>query len=45
LSDGKKAKVEEKGIVQLKGDKGGDFSDFSFKEGTTATVKMADIYI
>jgi hypothetical protein len=29
----------------LKGDKGGDFSDFSFKEGTTQTVKLQEIFI
>jgi len=38
-------KVEEKGVVALKGDKGGDFSDFTFKEGNTATVKLQDIFI
>jgi len=28
LGDGKKLKVEERGVVSLKGDKEGDFSDF-----------------
>jgi len=40
LGDSKKVKVEEKGIVSLKGDKGGDFSDYSFKEGSTNVVKL-----
>ena len=40
----KKAKVEAQGVVGFKGDKG-DFSDFSFKEGTTAIVKLNDIFI
>ena len=38
-------KVEERGVVSLKGDKGGDFTDFTFKEGTTQTVKLQDIFI
>lgn len=29
----------------MKGDKGGDFSDFSFKEGNTQVVKLQDIFI
>lgn len=45
---GKKAKVEERGVVSLKGGAGkkGDeeFNDFSFKEGTTQVLKMQDIY-
>jgi len=40
LGDSKKVRVEEKSIVALKGDKGGDFNDYSFKEGTTNTVKL-----
>ena len=40
---GKKAKVEEQGVVNIRQGKG-DFSDFSFKEGTTNVVKMQDIY-
>jgi hypothetical protein len=45
MGDGKKVKVDEKSIVALKGDKGGDFSDFSFKEGNTATIKLQDVFI
>lgn len=40
MGDGKKVKVDEKSIVSLKGDKGGDFGDFSFKEGSTNTIKL-----
>lgn len=46
---GKKPKVEEKGVVNLKGGaaKKGDeeFADFGFKEGNTQVIKMQDIYI
>jgi hypothetical protein len=39
LAEGKKAKVEERGVVNFKGASGkkGDdeFNDFAFKEGTT----------
>lgn len=44
----KKAKVEDKGVVSIKGGvskKGDDeFTDFTFKEGNTAVVKMQDIF-
>lgn len=43
--EGKKVKVEDKGVVALKGDKGGDFSDFPFKEGTTNVVNIKDIFV
>lgn len=47
--DGKKQKIEEKGVVNMKGGaskKGDDeFTDFHFKEGHTACVKMADIFV
>lgn len=46
---GKKAKVEEKGVVNMKGGaakKGDDeFTDFTFKEGSTNVLKMQDIFI
>ena len=49
VSEGKKAKVEEKGVVNLKGTAGkkGDdeFSDFTFKEGNTPVLNMKDIFI
>lgn len=38
-----KAKVE--GIVKVGTTKGDDFSDFSFKEGTTATLSLKDIFV
>jgi hypothetical protein len=38
-----KGKVE--GIVKIGSGKGDDFSDFSFKEGTTATLSLKDIFI
>lgn len=38
-----KAKVE--GIVKVGSGKGDDFSDFSFKEGTTAVVSLKDIFV
>ena len=48
VSDGKKAKVEERGVVSLKGGAGkkGDeeFNDFAFKEGNTQVLKLQDIY-
>ncbi len=37
-------KVEGQGVVNIKGDKG-DFSDFAFKEGSTHTVPLQDIFI
>ena len=44
----KKAKVEDKGVVNLKGASGkkGDdeFTDYTFKEGTTQVLKMQDIF-
>lgn len=45
MGDGKKVSVESKGVVALKGDKNGDFADFQFKEGTTDTVKLQNIFI
>jgi hypothetical protein len=36
---GKKAKVEEQGVVNIRQGKG-DFSDFSFKEGSTNVVRL-----
>lgn len=41
---GKKAKVDG-GIVKTGAGKGDEFSDFSFKEGNTATVKIQDIFV
>ena len=38
-----KGKVE--GIVKIGSGKGDDFSDFSFKEGTTATLSLKDIFV
>jgi hypothetical protein len=45
LGGDKKVKVEAQGVVSLKGDKGGDFSDFSFKEGNTNVVKIQDLVV
>lgn len=45
----KKTKVEDKGVVSLKGTggkKGDDeFADFAFREDNTPVMKMQDIYI
>lgn len=41
---GKKTKVDG-GIVKTGSGKGDEFSDFSFKEGNTATVKIQDIFV
>nr|1JB7_B Chain B, telomere-binding protein beta subunit [Sterkiella nova]1OTC_B Chain B, PROTEIN (TELOMERE-BINDING PROTEIN BETA SUBUNIT) [Sterkiella nova] len=41
---GKKGKVDA-GIVKASASKGDEFSDFSFKEGNTATLKIADIFV
>lgn len=38
-------KVEERGVVALKGDNRGDFADFAFKEGNTNVLKMQDIIV
>lgn len=43
VSTASKGKVE--GIVKIGSGKGDDFSDFSFKEGTTATLSLKDIFI
>lgn len=48
--DGKKGQgIESKGVVNIKGGAGGkgdqDFNEYSFKEGSTATVKLQDIFI
>jgi len=43
FGEGKKAKIEEAGVVSIKGGKG-DFSDFSFKEGSTNVARMQDIF-
>ena len=39
-----KARVEG-GVVRVGSGKGDDFSDFSFKEGTTATVSLKEIFV
>lgn len=39
LGEGKKVKVEEHGVVSIKGGKG-DFNDYSFKEGNTNVLKL-----
>ena len=44
VSEGKKAKVEG-GIVKAGTGKGEDFSEFSFKEGTTQVLKLQDIFV
>lgn len=43
VSDAKKAKVEG-GIVKAGAAKGEEFADFPFKEGTTAVLKLQDIF-
>nr|AAG35196.1 telomere-binding protein beta subunit [Oxytricha trifallax] len=40
----KKAKVDA-GIVRASTSKGDEFSDFSFKEGNTATIRIQDIFV
>jgi hypothetical protein len=44
VSTASKTKVEG-GIVKASTAKGDDFSDFTFKEGTTAVVALKDIYV
>lgn len=41
---GKKGKVDG-GIVKASASKGDEFAEFSFKEGSTATLKIADIFV
>ena len=46
LTEGKKGKAADKGVVSLKGGKKDeDFSDYGFKEGNTHVLKMQDIFI
>ena len=44
VSTASKSKVEG-GIVKASAAKGDDFSDYQFKEGSTATVSLKDIYV
>jgi len=44
VSTASKAKVEG-GIVKASAGKGDEFAEFSFKEGTTATVSIKDIFV
>jgi len=44
LGEAKKGKADATGVVTLKGEKG-EFTDYSFKEGTTQVSKLQDIFI
>jgi hypothetical protein len=44
VSEGKKAKVDA-GIVKAGAAKGDEFAEFSFKEGNTPVMKLADIFV